>query len=128
MAPISEAVSRVLEANGINDKGVRQALSSEAKISGLNRRSFMNFLKKLCETLDLNISAEDLNLFVKCRNELVHKGRFYCSTVTNETESKVKEYGFLVTLLDRIFLKLLGYSGPYISRRTLANPTRVDQV
>ena len=128
MAPISEAVNRVLEANGFNDKNVRQALSSKAKTSALNRRSFRYFLKKLCETLEVNVSTEDLDLFVKCRNELVHKGRFYCSTVTIETKDKVKEYGFLVNFLDRIFLKLLGYSGPYINRCTLANPTRVNQV
>ncbi|MGH7794487.1 MAG: hypothetical protein ACREQ2_06280, partial [Candidatus Binatia bacterium] len=126
--PISEAVDRILEANRINDKGIRRALNSEAKIRALNRRSFRYFLRTLCETLDLNVSAEDLDLFVNCRNELVHKGRFYCSTVTTETESKVKEYGFLVNFLDRVFLKLVGYSGPYINRRNLGNPTRVDRV
>jgi hypothetical protein len=128
VGPISEAVGRILEANAINDKGVRQALNSKAKIQGLNRRSFRYFLTKLCKTLDLNVSAQDLDLFLKCRNELIHKGRVYCSLITNETENKVREYGFLVNFLDRIFLKLLGYSGPYINRRTLANPTRVDQV
>ena len=128
VAPISEAVNRVLEVSGISDKGFRRALSSKAKIRGLNRQSFKHFLAKLCETLELDVSEEDLDLFVKCRNALVHKGRFYCSMVTSETESKVKEYGFLVSFLDRIFLKLLGYSGPYINRRTLGNPTRVSQV
>jgi hypothetical protein len=128
VAPISDAVNRILEGNGIDDKGVRQALNSKAKIRALNRRSFRYVIKKICGTLELNVSAEDLDLFVKCRNALVHNGRFYCATVTTETASKVKEYGFLVNFLDRIHLKLLGYSGPYINRRTLANPTRVDEV
>lgn len=128
VGPISEAMERVLEENGINDKSDRRALSNKPKIRGLNRRSFRYCLVKLCETLELNVSAQDLDLFVKCRNELIHKGRFHCSLVTNKTEDKVKEFGFLVTFMDRLFLKLLGYNGPCINRNTLANPTRVDQV
>lgn len=116
VAPISESMERFLEETGINDQGDRRALSNKSKIRGLNRRSFRYFLVTLCNTLELNVSAQDLDLFVHCRNALIHNGRFYCSLLTNDTENKVKEYGFLVSFLDRIFLKLLGYSGPYINR------------
>jgi len=92
-----------------------------AKIPGLNRRSFSNHLRKLTRSLGLPIPINDQRLFISCRNKLVHEGAYYCKAATpieresvRALESPVQEYFFLVHFLDRIFLRLLGYSGPYL--------------
>jgi hypothetical protein len=79
--------------------------------------------------IGLTISSKDLNLFIYCRNSLVHTGRFYYETATLEESkeckplpSKTHEFLFLVHTLDKIFLKLLGYDGPYIDWGSPGNP------
>ena len=55
--------------------------------------------------------------FVKSRNRLVHAGRFRSDPI-NRHDSRFRapdeEYFFMVSFLDRFFLKLLGYTGPYL--------------
>jgi hypothetical protein len=91
----------------------------------LNHTSFGRLIEQLCAYIDLIVEPADIKLFVACRNKLVHEGRFYCTAATRrEIEScqplasPLLEYMFLVNFLDRIFLKLLGYGGPYIRWRS----------
>lgn len=117
------------------DRDFRKAMCNSKKVLELNRRSFAYFLKKLCRHIDLRINEDDVRLFIQCRNKLVHYGRFYCAMATpeernecNPLPSKSHEYHFLVNFLDRVFLKLLGYSGPYVDWRTPGNPVHRDQI
>ena len=94
------------------------------KLSELNRRPFNDILTDLFDYINLRVDKQDLARFVKSRDSLVHRGRFYYETATPDDRkqveplnSEIEEYCFLVNFLDRVFLKLLGYSGPYIDRR-----------
>jgi hypothetical protein len=105
------------------------------KLPELNRRPFKDILIGLFDSIQLNVDSDDLNLFVKCRDSLVHQGRFYCQTATPEERVKVaplstvtEEYYFLVHFVDRVFLKLLGYRGPYFNMRSPGNPVHQEQV
>jgi len=96
------------------------SLINENKLRGLNRRGFSSILRKLLRYIGLR-SARDLDLFVKCRNTLVHQGTFY-TTIADPSEkelypvlqSKAHEYRFILHFVDVIFLRLLDYHGPYI--------------
>ena len=119
----------------IIDRDSRKAMCNDKKVLELNRRSFAYFLKKLCRHIDLRIGEDDIKLFVQCRNKLVHDGRFCCAIATPDEQNECKplpskwhEYCFFINFLDRVFLKLLGYSGPYIDWRVPGNPTRKEQV
>lgn len=99
------------------------------KIGELNRRSFRFVIKAFLKHIGLKIPSKDLNLFINCRNSLVHTGRFYHETATLEDRqkceplpSKTHEFLFLVHTLDKIFLKLLGYSGYYVDWSSPGNP------
>ena len=91
------------------------------KIQELNRVSFNEVLLSIFQSLDYQVETVDLKLFIASRNKLVHTGRFYCESATEEESKKCKplanvrdEYFFLVHFLDRIFLRLLDYKGIYI--------------
>ncbi len=132
--PISVAVNNILEQEGIKDDD-QQAICSVRKIEGLNRRSFRHVIDKLCKHIDLRVEEEKVRLFVACRDKLVHMGRFYCEAATEQERkdcpplsSKTDEYFFLVNFLDRIFLKLLEYSGTYIDWHVPSEPFRSERV
>lgn len=96
------------------------------KTEELNRKSFKPILKSIFKYIGLDIPKGDLDLFVACRNSLVHTGRFFSETARQKDLKRYKvsfdnigrdEYYFLVNVLDKVFLRLLGYSGRYIERR-----------
>ena len=131
---LCKAMDEFLQAEKI-DRDSRKAMCNNKKVLELNRRSFAYFLKKLCRHIDLRIGEDDIKLFVQCRNKLVHDGRFYCAIATPDEQNECKplpskshEYRFLVNFLDRVFLKLLGYNGPYIDWRIPSNPIHRDHV
>ncbi len=104
-----------------NDVGM---LSSAGKIRGLNRVAFAGVLKGLCQHVGLAPKPGEIDLFVASRNKLVHAGEFYCDAATDDERKRVPppidattEFFFLVSFLDRIFLKLFGYSGPFTDRQ-----------
>ena len=124
---IQQEVCRVLADHAIRRSEVK-AIASEGKIGGLNRRSFRYVLSKLCKSLELNLGA-DTDLFIACRNSLVHRGRFYCKSAKPTDRARLEpppdaahEYFFLVNVMDRLYLRLIGYSGPYINWRQPLNP------
>lgn len=105
------------------------------KLSELNRRPFKDILIDLFDSIDLRVEKQDLALFVKSRDSLVHQGRFYYETATPDDReqveplnSEIEEYRFLVNFLDKVFLKLLGYSGSYIDRRMPTQQIHREQV
>ncbi|HUM43980.1 MAG TPA: hypothetical protein PKI14_13630 [Fervidobacterium sp.] len=80
------------------------------KISELNRRSYLNLLKLLTYDLRLQIPQGELSKVKGTRNSLAHRAKFQSS---NETD-QLREYFRIISLIDIVFLKLLGYSGNFI--------------
>jgi len=113
---------------------VAKRIISESKVSGLNRTSFRQVVRALLSLIALNVPTPEQGLFIACRNSLVHGGRFYCDAATGEQRARVRpldtpfeEYCFMISFLDRIFLKIFGYSGKYFDWRDFPNEgTRRD--
>jgi hypothetical protein len=115
------------EADFLEMRGVKLAVGMEilktvfGKALNIKDKSFESIIGKLCNSMNLGVTQQEIDLFVKCRNSLIHEGEFYCITATRGQRKKCKplstkteEYLFLVNFLDKVFLKLLGYNGPYI--------------
>ena len=115
---LKNTVDSFLESRGLGNDD-RKEILGQAK--ALNRTSFRRLIKHLSADIGLPMNANDLNLFIRCRNSLVHRGQFYCVSATDKERKRCRpkptgetEYFFLVHFLDRIFLKLFGYCGPYM--------------
>jgi hypothetical protein len=100
-------------------------------LRGLNRLPFREHVTAICKDLDLALPESDVKLFVRCRDSLVHRGRFYTETANGEERHSVPphptpthEYFWLVHVLDRLFLRIVGYRGPYIDWSDIENPAR----
>lgn len=126
-ADIVKAIRPVLEHAGIPESKAA-LIASEGKIRGLNRTAFRGILKGLCRHASLTVPSREIELFIMCRNYLVHTGQFYCQGATDEDRAKVpphatalEEFCFLISFLDRVFLKLFGYSGEYFDWRDFPN-------
>lgn len=123
----------VLTSAGVTSPDDINAVCNSRKIKGLNRRSFRHFIEKLCKEVGFPVKANEVELFVKSRDSLVHSGRFYSILATDEEQqgypqlrSVQSEYFYLVNFLDRIFLRLLGYTGTYIDWSSPGKPTRAE--
>lgn len=101
-----------------------------AKISELNRISFKEILRNLCDDISLQIDPDELQSIVDSRNKLIHEGKFLCQSdnIKNkykdiekypQFEDPVHEYFFLVNFIDKCFLKILSYKGPYINWKNI---------
>lgn len=87
-----------------------------ANLSGVNRVTFRDLLSELCHHLRWEPEEAEIERFVASRNSLVHNGRFHCEGEGSGPDLRsrmVDEYFFLVCFLDRLFLRLVGYDGPY---------------
>jgi hypothetical protein len=129
------------EADYLEMRGVKFAVAMEIlktlfrKSMNINGGAFKSLIQNLCNSINLSVSKQEIDLFVKCRNSLIHEGEFFCITAKPKQRKRfhalgtqTEEYLFLVNFLDRVFLKLLGYSGPYIDWRIPGNPIHRDQV
>lgn len=129
---IESCVNNILQKDGRIDKTKIQMLVNRYKISDLNRRSFRNILKELSKDFKLNFSNDEISLFVSCRNSLVHNGDFYYRTADIEERKRCEplpsikyEYFFLVNMLDRIFLRVVGYDDTVIRINWRKPPERI---
>lgn len=119
---LKTAISDVLKAAGV---GAVHRHEIYPKLSGLNRRSFADLLKEFLRYIKLDVNPADLQLFIQCRNKLVHTGEFHSRASSAERKryasvrTPVEEYYFMVSFLDRIFLRLFGYNGNYVDYRTI---------
>jgi hypothetical protein len=107
--PILESVG-ITSTEGINT----------GKLNDFNRKSFKILLNEIFNRIDLKIEDEDVSHFVRCRNSLVHQGRFRCETMKGATPTSkelFQEYCFLMHILDKVVLKLIGYQGIYLNRQ-----------
>jgi hypothetical protein len=120
---MKSALGELLQAEGI---GASARSEIYGNVGGLNRKSFAQLLTGFLNFIGLTVPPQDLQLFIQCRNKLVHTGEFYSEAASTEEKKKCKplptpadEYYFMVNFLDRAFLKLLGYSDNYVDYRTL---------
>jgi hypothetical protein len=107
------------------DSAAAERVASKDKLRGLNRASFRQVIKALKTELSLEATSKEIDLFVASRDHLVHVGQFYCDSASPEERRKLpplsdarREFFFLVSFMDRLFLKLFGYSGPYTDWRS----------
>ncbi len=128
---IVSAIRPILEEAGI-PADEAALIASPGKVRGLNRMAFRGMLKALCRHASLTVPSQELKLFIMCRDYLVHTGEFYCQGGTAEDRADVpplatplEEFCFLVSFLDRVFLKLFGYSGDYFDWRDISDPDKV---
>jgi hypothetical protein len=126
------AVKQALEESKL-DAGEIDAICE--KLPELNRTGFSKVLRALFNMIGFQPTEEELALFVKQRNALVHAGHFYrykpedrkliyiqhddAENVVEESESATNKasYFFMLNFLDRLFLKFFGYSGAYLNRK-----------
>lgn len=104
------------------------------KLKELNRTSFKRILDAIFKSIGFSPTKAETRLFVKCRDRLVHTGRFYdptpeerslfyyISPQRDRSESThddfvVPQYYFLRCFVDRVILKLLGYNGSFHDTR-----------
>jgi len=114
---------------------IRQALAGKPvlekrrkiyeKLGELNRRSFRSRLMEVMGIVSANFLTGDLRRFVEYRNCLIHEGDFYCNLPHRQKghlpplSSAVQEYRFMVNFMDKLFLKIVGYSGKYVDATQL---------
>lgn len=129
---LRKAVKGPLVAAEIPNTGRQNVYSM---MRGLNRTTFADVLGGLFDEIGFYPEKAEIDRFITCRDRLVHRGRFYSQVATAEEREKVPvfartidEYAFMVNFLDRVYLRLLGYDGPYVDHSVPDNPTRKASV
>ena len=92
--------------------------STLGKIYQLNRVPFETILINGFAQIKFAPVKQDLELFIMNRNSLVHQGRFYSETATDDQKERCpplksaeEDYIFTSNFLVEVFLALLGYRG-----------------
>ena len=116
---IKKEIERTLEydiKNNVDLSVEKKMLFS--KIPELNRKPFKEILIRFLESINFDVEKENDNIkcFIKSRNALVHRGQFFYD-IYNESDCKYKssfeEFTFIINFIDKVILKLIGYSGLY---------------
>src|SRR5680860_918471 len=68
---VAESMQEVLIRNGVSGEAAK-AITASLRLRSLNRRSFSNLLRRICKQIDLELESAELDLFIRCRNSLVH--------------------------------------------------------
>jgi len=126
---IRKEIKRTLDSDIKNDVdlSVEEKQMLYSKISELNRKTFKEILIRFLKSINFDIEKENDNIkyFIKSRNALVHKGQFFYDTCNGSDckyKSKFDEYTFIINFIDKVILKLIGYSGLYLNvYRTMQN-------
>lgn len=119
-------------ANHPSDRKHAKRISAPARVSQLNERSFEELVYVMWQDIGLRASPADARSIQVTRNSLVHTGQFACSRVQEtpnhveacQSSTPIEEYFSLSSLLDRTFLRILNYDGPYIDWRVPSHPQR----
>ena len=95
----------------------------------LSRVPFRAILEELCRYLSLRIDDKDIALFVRSRDSLIHQGLFLTQTcepsrslVGLPFRNPHQEFFWLLHFIDRLFLRLVGYNGPYLDWSATESP------
>src|SRR5262249_11540556 len=131
------------DADYLETRGLKLVVSIETlkrvftQVTSFQRGTFRQAIEEIHKLLGLTaISDDQRKLFVKCRNSLVHQGQFYCQSAEPQDRTgpvpplsgKKEEYCWLLHFVDRMFLRLVGYDGPYIDWQTPGQSARRDKV
>lgn len=79
----------------------------KSKVVELNRKPFKSLLRKMFDRIGLAMSNDELGQFIEIRNSLVHKASFSKKIHVEPWQ----QYTCLISMLDRILLKVLSYKG-----------------
>lgn len=117
---IKNEIERTLEYDIKNDVdlSVEKKEMLFSKITELNRKPFREVLIRFLESINFEVEKESDNIkcFIKSRNALVHRGQFFYE-IKKESDCKYKssfeEFTFIINFIDKVILKLIGYSGLY---------------
>lgn len=109
---LQEAMLTLLKRHRVGKEEV-ETLTDLRRLQGLNRRSFRHILLRFARFLGLNI-RRDVDRFVLLRNRFIHTGSF----LRENGENPAQQYLFVVDVLDRFLLRLIGYSGAFQSWRS----------
>lgn len=90
-----------------------QIQAMAVKVRGFNHRSLRSRINGLVAWLELDVSSQEIAQFIEIRNSLAHIGLF------PESAEPVRSFMTMMALLDRVLLRLLGYSGEYINPETM---------
>lgn len=152
MEMLKEIFVRTAEKNGINkekilteekfeelEKSIKKCIKFEVKekekralmyknLKAINRRAFSTLISDFCKEINFDVNEDQVQLFVKCRNQLVHTGNFYCRYATEDKErypqlkDELSEYRFLVDFINKLLLKSYGYRGFYLDWSSTEGP------
>jgi len=126
---IKKEIERTLEydiKNNINLSVEKKGMLF-CKISELNKKPFKEILKRFLKNINFDVEKENDNIecFIKSRNALVHSGQFFYVINKKNTcqyKSPFEEFTFIINFIDKVILKLIGYSGLYHNiYRTMQN-------
>lgn len=113
--PLKILLKTLLDKEGVvkNQKG-----RIYKNLSCINRSSFEDILRCLWKDIGLSLDDNTICLFINSRNSLVHQCKFYCKILKPSRKciplsNPAEEYFFLVNVLDKTILKILGYNGTY---------------
>ena len=113
----------------------RDELVDRERLSSLNRTSFKKHLRAIAKSIGLKQGPGEFDLFIASRDNLIHVGEFYCAAADEAARARLEplasrseEFFFLVSVIDRIFLRLFGYSGPYLNWRKFPHAELEDQL
>ena len=102
-------------------------------VNSLNRKPFKALITDFCKEIKCEVDEDQIQLFVKCRNKLVHTGNFYCRTANSgekekypQLKNELSEYHFLVNFISILILKLFGYNGIYFDWSGIEGPIRKE--
>lgn len=98
-------------------------------LEAINRRPFETLISDFCKEINFEVSKDQVQLFIKCRNKLVHTGNFYCRCAGSKEKERypqlkdeLSEYRFLVDFINKLLLKSYGYRGFYIDWSSAEGP------
>jgi hypothetical protein len=127
ISELKDAILLILSNNNLNIA----AKTLREKLPDLNRRTFREILDDIFKQIDLQLTEDDIQSFIQSRNSLVHTGLFKSEKKLRggeDTQPLIEEYCFLMNVLDKIFLRLLGYHGQYVDRRVPSQPNKYAQI
>jgi hypothetical protein len=101
-------------------------------LEAINREPFKTLISDFCKEINFEVSEDQIQLFIKCRNKLVHTGNFYCRSATKDKErypqlkDELSEYRFLIDFINKLLLKSYGYRGFYLDWSSTEGPIRKE--
>ncbi len=153
MEMLKEIFIRTTKKDGINkenilaeekfeelEKSIKKYIKSKVKekekralmyenLEAINRRPFKALISDFCKEINFEVSEDQVQLFIKCRNKLVHTGNFYCRYATPKDKERypqlkdeLSEYRFLVDFINKLILELYGYRGFYLDWSSTEGP------